>query len=137
MTRKGIKATAMIEFALIAPLLIIIIFGFIEMGIMFYDKTVISDASRQGARYGTIKKTNYPSTASVETYTQSYCSNRLISFSATPPTVSVTATASGPQQFGSNLTVTVQYTYTDYVIHNFLNVGQTHLLTATTVMPYE
>jgi Flp pilus assembly protein TadG len=132
-----IKASAMVEFALVLPILCVITFGCIEFGIMFYDKTIVADASRQGARYGTIKQTAYPTTAAVVTFTTNYCSNRLISFSSSPAAVSVTATASGPLAFGSNLTVTVQYTYTSYAIHNFLNISSAHLITATTVMPYE
>ena len=40
----------MVEFAIVAPLLFMLIFGMIEFGIMFYDKAVITNASREGVR---------------------------------------------------------------------------------------
>ena len=40
----------MVEFAIVLLLLLILICGVIEFGVMFYDKAVITNASREGAR---------------------------------------------------------------------------------------
>ena len=41
-----------VEFAIILPILLIILFGIMEYGIVLYDKAVITNASREGARSG-------------------------------------------------------------------------------------
>ena len=48
------RGAAAVEFAIIAPLLFTIIFGIIEFSLLFYDKAVITNASREGARFGIV-----------------------------------------------------------------------------------
>lgn len=48
----------MVEFALILMVLLLIVMGIIQFGFMFYTKYVITCASREGARYGAIYKTD-------------------------------------------------------------------------------
>jgi hypothetical protein len=43
--------TEVVQFALLAPLLIFITFGFLIMGFGLYAKIIVSDAAREGARY--------------------------------------------------------------------------------------
>ena len=45
-------AAAVVELAIILPFLVVLVFGMIEFGIMFYDKAVLTNASREGARAG-------------------------------------------------------------------------------------
>ena len=47
-TRRG---TAVVEFALVAPLLFMLIFGIIEFGRMLMVQQVITNAAREGSRY--------------------------------------------------------------------------------------
>lgn len=44
------------EFALIFPLLLFIVFGVIEFGTALYDKSVVTNASREAARAGVVLK---------------------------------------------------------------------------------
>jgi hypothetical protein len=46
------KAQGMVEFALILPLLLVLLFGVIEFGRMIFVYSVVYTASREGARYG-------------------------------------------------------------------------------------
>ncbi|WP_051564630.1 TadE/TadG family type IV pilus assembly protein [Desulfovermiculus halophilus] len=46
------RGVAMVEFAIVLPLLLILMFGLIEFGLVLYNKQVITNASREGARYG-------------------------------------------------------------------------------------
>jgi Flp pilus assembly protein TadG len=48
------KGASMVEFALVLPILILILFGIIEFGILIYNQQVITNASREGARYGIV-----------------------------------------------------------------------------------
>ena len=46
-SEKGVSA---VEFALIAPLLFVLTFGIIEFSLLLFDKAVLTNASREGAR---------------------------------------------------------------------------------------
>ena len=48
------RGAAAIEFALILPLLLLILFGIIEFSILLYDKAMLTNASREGARLGIV-----------------------------------------------------------------------------------
>jgi Flp pilus assembly protein TadG len=136
---KKKTGTALLEFTLILPILMLILVGIVEVSILFYNKAIITNASREGARYGIVYRgTGYATAAQITDYVKGYTSNYLITFSTTPTEVSVTATPSTPSpQFGDKLTVTVSYTYTDLVLHNFISHGQQYDISATSVMTYE
>ena len=44
------KGVAAVEFAIVLPFLVLLVFGTIEFGLMFYNKQVITNASREGVR---------------------------------------------------------------------------------------
>lgn len=44
------RGVAMVEFAIILPLLVLLVFGTIEMGLLCYNKQVLTNATREGAR---------------------------------------------------------------------------------------
>jgi len=46
----GQKGGAAVEFAIVLPFLVLLVFGAIEFGVLFYNKQVITNASREGAR---------------------------------------------------------------------------------------
>ncbi len=48
------QGASAVEFALIAPLLLVLTFGIIEFGLLLFDKAVITNASREGARAGVV-----------------------------------------------------------------------------------
>jgi len=48
------RGGSMVEFALILPILLIIIFAIIEFGIIMYNKAIVTNASREGARAGIV-----------------------------------------------------------------------------------
>jgi len=50
--RNRQRGAAAVELAIILPFLVVLVFGMIEFGIMFYDKAVLANASREGARAG-------------------------------------------------------------------------------------
>ena len=138
MKRKQITATALVEFALIIPIFLILLSGVIEISFLLYDKTIITDASRDGARYGVMLRSGgYANEDAIKTYTENYCANKLITFGGSP-SVTVTATPSNPTPtFGDTLTVVVSYQYTGLLLYTLINSGQQVNLTASTVMSYE
>lgn len=51
-SRRDKGGQALVEFALIAPLLFLILFGIIQLGFMFGGQNGLSNAAREAARYG-------------------------------------------------------------------------------------
>jgi len=131
------RGGALIEFALVLPIMTVLLVGVIETSVLLYDKALITNASREGARYGVMLKNPYSTPTAVQNYTSTYLSGKLLTFGAAV-SATVTATPSAtPQQSGDLLTVTVTYPYTYLVLHNFIGGGKTITITATTVMAYE
>jgi len=55
--RKDEKGQAMVEFALVAPVLFLILFGIIQFGIAFMHSVALTDAVRAGARKASVSRT--------------------------------------------------------------------------------
>ena len=51
------KGASLVEFALVLPLLMLILLGMIEFGLLLYNKQVITNASREGAGQESSHKT--------------------------------------------------------------------------------
>ena len=54
MNCKHQKGTQAVEFALVLPFLILIIFAVLDFGILVYNKAIITNASREAVRSGTV-----------------------------------------------------------------------------------
>ena len=137
-SEKGIAA---IEFALVLPVLIMLVFGIIEFSLLLYDKQVITNASREGARFGIVlldpdNPGERRSDGEITSVVNTYCSTYLISFgSPSPPTTSITRAGTG---FGDDLTVSVAYKYNFLLLPNFVaGLAGGKNLNATTVMKME
>ena len=129
------KGQSLVEFALVLPLLLILIFGVIEFSILMYDKAVLTNASREGARAGIVATSPRPTDAAIKKVVDDYCLTYLITFG----TASLTKTVTPPPYVsGQPLSVQVDYPYQFLVVPNFITTmagGVT--LTATTVMRIE
>ena len=88
------------EFALVAPLLFMVILGMIEFGRMSMVQQVITNASREGARRGVL---DGATTSEVTTAVKSY----LTGASVKDATVTVTPNPPNSAGFGEPVTVTV------------------------------
>ena len=55
--RRDETGASAVEFALVSPLLIILVFGIIQFGIIFAQQLSLSNGARQGARLGVVNKT--------------------------------------------------------------------------------
>jgi Flp pilus assembly protein TadG len=54
--REAQRGAAAVEFALVMPLLLLLVFGIIDFGLMINEKTVVANAAREGARDGAISR---------------------------------------------------------------------------------
>lgn len=136
---KNQSGNALLEFAFTLPILLLVVAGLIDLSLIFYDKAVITNASREGARYGVAYRgTSYASLTAVQNYTQTYLANHLITFQSPAPAATVITTSSAtPPAFGATLTVQVNYTYQSLLIHHFIAHNAFFNLSATTTMAYE
>jgi Flp pilus assembly protein TadG len=135
-SRKKQKGAAVVEFALVLPLFLLIVFGIIEFGIGLYDKAVITNASREGARAGIVLKNPKPTDADITSVVTNYTSNYLLTF-GTQNTPNVAITGSGGT-FGNPLSVKVSYTYTGLMLGPLLSALTGPItLSSTTVMNNE
>lgn len=150
---KNNKGVALVEMAIVLPLLIILVFGIIEFGFIIYDKAMITNASREGARIGIVFRIDpstrdyiSPDTSTVqsliETRIRDYLSTYLISLGSTPtiPSLSnggITIGVSGTSP-GGELTVNINYDYKFLLLNpGFLKSAPTVALSATTIMRLE
>lgn len=128
---------AMVEFAIVLPLLLMLIFGIIEFSILLFNKAMVTNASREGARLGIVY--SYPNpipVADVIARVQSYTGNHLITFG---PAASPTTTVAGDcSTAGNQLTVNVSYPYQFLVLPNFVTgLAGSINLSAQTIMRCE
>jgi Flp pilus assembly protein TadG len=52
------KGQDLVEYALILPILVLLLFGIMELAIVAFSYNTIGDAAREGARYGAIHPTD-------------------------------------------------------------------------------
>jgi Flp pilus assembly protein TadG len=137
MNIKGQRGGSAVEFAIVLPILVVLLFGIIEFSILFYDKAVITNASREGARAGIVFASTPLDDAGIAGVVNTYCASNLITFgSATAATTTVSRGGSGTA--GDPLTVTVDYSYDFLVLPNFVTALTGPIdLEAITVMRME
>jgi Flp pilus assembly protein TadG len=61
---KKQEGASLVEFSLLAPLFVVLLFGLVEFGLSIYSKGVLANASREGASALTVAVT-YPYTFQV------------------------------------------------------------------------
>jgi len=117
------RGVAVVEFALVLPLLVLLLFGIVEFSLILYDKAIITNASREGARTGILYRYPTPTQAelqaSVKDVIDQYCQNRLISLGAAS-SVQTTVIPGGSNP-GDPLAVRVDYNYRFLVLPNFVS----------------
>ncbi len=145
MKRKKVQGTSAVEFAIILPLLIILVFAIIEFGLILYNKAVLTNASREGARVGIVRGLNQQRVddATIRETVKLYCQDRLITFGNDSVTdQNITISPGGDRSGlarGTPLEVNVSFRYDFLVLPNFLENLFPRLinLEARTVMKLE
>lgn len=122
-----------VEFAILLLVLLLIVFGIIEFGLIFYNQQVITNASREGARYGIVSRVPRYTADEVAQVINDYCQGRLYPQSSTA-TPTVTVSAPSGTGFGADLEVSVSWPYDFIFLPDYL-MGRP--LYAKTVMKYE
>lgn len=136
--RKEQEGQALVEFALVMPVLLLLLIGIMEFGLLLYNQQVITNASREGARFGIVMRIPRWDAAAIEGVVDAYAGDRLITFGSAEPDTDVVPDPTTGAVFGDSLRVTVTFHYDFLVLPNFVGalVGGT-TLQARTVMKYE
>ncbi len=136
MRRNGQRGASVVEFALILPILFVLGFGIIEFSVALYDKAMITNASREGARAGIVFRIPPVTDEEIGEVVGRYLGSHLITFGG-PTAATTTVTRNGPNP-GDDLKVTVAYTYTFLLIPNFItSLSGGTAMVAETVMRME
>ena len=104
------RGVAAIEFAIVLPLFLFISIGIIEFSVLLYDKAMITNASREGARAGILFRTTLSQSVDVASVVNNYLQNHLISLGGGGSTATV-ETAEPVISGDKHIRVTVRYTY--------------------------
>ena len=125
------RGAALVEFALILPVLLLVLLGIIEFGVILFDKAIITNASREAAR----ERVNYkaPNETAIKTRILASYANRPITFGSDTLTADDITFTPATDATGTYWTATVRYTY------RFLYApfGTTINLTSSTTMRQE
>ena len=131
------EGAGLVEFAILAPILVILLFGLLEFGLSLYNKEVLTSASREGARFGVVYSSPRKTTTEIQNKVQEYLTK-----SGFTDTATINVTGAGGAS-GSSLTVSVSYPYSFQVLPGFFasffdsTMTGTVTLRANTVMLME
>ena len=157
------RGAAAVEFAIILPVLLLVMFGIIEFGTLMYDQIMVTNAAREGARWGSVQSVSLahpvscsdPGIAAIQgsgscsgsgsnsdacMVSSNYAANTLISYqgSNSSPTVNVTCNTLGSgSNSGAAIEVTVNYTFQGLGFGLLSAFQGSNNLSSTAVMYYE
>ncbi|MDT8420468.1 MAG: TadE/TadG family type IV pilus assembly protein [Desulfuromonadales bacterium] len=144
------RGAAAVEFALILPLLLLLVFGGVEFGLVLFNKQVLTNASREAARAGIVVVSEDPDTGVISrvldneiiTVAKNYCANYLVTFDPADPPPTVLVDHSAGQDFGQDLKVTINYSYKFLLVPDLKSLfgdssSSDLTIAATTTMRYE
>jgi hypothetical protein len=131
------RGAAAVEFAMIAVVFLMIVFGIIEFGILMFDKHVLTNASREGARAGIVMRVPRLPDEDIQNIVIKYAEEHMVSFGASS-TLDFGPWPDGPDEdvdpdvwitpampdrvgllFGKELKITVKYPFNFLVLSGF------------------
>ena len=106
------RGVAAVELAICLPILILLVCGSIEFGLLFYNQQIITNASREGVRAGITGTGN----ADIIQIVGNYCNGKLINLNGVNELQAGAVAVSGSNTAGGIAILTVRVTYN----YNFL-----------------
>jgi Flp pilus assembly protein TadG len=116
---------------------LLLLVGTIDASLALYDKAVITNASREGARAGIVARNTPLTDAQIQVVVQHYLQSALVSLGSTSalPTVQI---QKGVLDGDPTLQVTVRYTFQGVGLGSLsASLGKPWVLQSSTVMVYE
>lgn len=120
-----------VEFALLLPVLMMVLFGIIEFGLALYRQAILTNASREGARLGIVQSVPAITNGQINTAIDNYLTPAGIN----PGDVSRTIVAGGVTGTPVQVTLTLPYTFA--VLPGLTSLAPSINLIARTEMRHE
>ena len=111
--RRRSRGQSLVEFAVVFPVFILVLFGIIEFGFMLYSQMTVSNAAREAARVSVVD----PDPCSIQDLANATARSAASGLNGTYLTVAGGVASTGPTgtcsdaKQGDTVTVTVNYTY--------------------------
>jgi len=135
MLTKNQKGGAIVEFAIVLPLLVLLVMGTVEFGLMYYNNT---NASREGARSGIVRNSSWVNdNDKIKQIVKDYANSRLIDFNNTTlidDDIFLDPDTRG--SFGDDFSVTITYDY-GFLLPSIFGLETTTPIRAKTLMKME
>ena len=126
------RGSVVVEFTLFLPVILVILFGIIELGSAWYFKQVMVNASRDGARFASLYTTSAPTDQDVQAYVQN-----VLNQAGFPGTVAIAVNGAAGGT-GTQVSVDITSDYRLPVLGAMVpGVEGTITLQSTTVMRHE
>ena len=140
------KGAVMVEFAVVCLVFLLIVAGIMDLGHAFFMKQVITNASREGARYGVVYQTDSAGNRRAPSNFSPSISSHILNDWNLPdylpadanPQVTPGGAGYTTGNAGAPLEVTVTAVKNWFVLNNFIpSLNESVTLSATTVMQCE
>jgi Flp pilus assembly protein TadG len=133
---RGEEGAVAVELGIILPVLLLLILGGMDLGHMYYIKHIITNASREGARYAAkyTLSSDDPTTDAISNYVKLPAGLNYNSFNLSNLVVSEVSTGVSPNKI---VTVTVNAKKHWWLLGNLPGVTDPTQLTAKTAMTSE
>lgn len=111
------RGATTVEFAIIAIVLFLVVFSIIEFGVLMYDRHVLTNASREGARAGVVMRNPRLLDSEIKAVIEKYAKDHMVTFGALKdldfedPWITPAEGDRAGHTFGKQLKVTVKYDY--------------------------
>ena len=113
------RGQTMTEFAFVLPILLVLLFGIIQFGIVFNNYLAVTDAVRAGARQAAVARYLPPGQRDSKVKSKVYSSASGLDISK----LKVTVSASSNWEPGSDVTVTATYPYSINLLGKIVKSG--------------
>ena len=135
---QGQRGAAVVEFALILPILLVLLVGTVDASLALYDKAVITNASREGARAGIVARSPPVTPEEIVAVVNRYALPALVSLGASSAEPKVDVKTITTANNDPALQVSVSYDFQGIGLGSLLqSLGRPMKLQASTVMVYE
>jgi Flp pilus assembly protein TadG len=124
--KKNQDGQAMVEFVLVAPILLLLVFGIVQLGILFNNYETLTDAVRAGARQAAVSRTLTDPTGTAVSRVRSSAANLDTSADVLEVTVDPYDPKSGTHSWaqGGDVTVTATYPYSISLLGIVVKAGK-------------
>lgn len=102
---RGDRGQTAVEFALVAPVIIVLLLGIVQIGIAFHNYITLTDAARAGARQAVVDRFSGESIAQLQQHVRDAAGD------LNQSQLQVNVNLPAPLSSGKSLTVTAQYPY--------------------------